>query len=70
MSELGQLDLPDVQVLNMQDESTFGIKLKLELEDAAGKYLLYFPVPSRMPMMTGCWISSCTRAAFMRTRSR
>lgn len=43
VSELGQLDLPDVQVLNMQGESTFGIKLKLELEDAEGRYLLYFP---------------------------
>lgn len=41
--ELTQLDLPDVQVLNMQGESTFGLKLKLELEDTQGKYLLYFP---------------------------
>ena len=41
--ELGQLDLPGVQVLNMQGHSTFGTKLKLELEDTGGKYLLYFP---------------------------
>lgn len=43
VDELGQLDLPDVQVLNMQEQSTFGTKLKLELEDTQGKYLLYFP---------------------------
>ncbi|NLU01329.1 MAG: BREX-1 system phosphatase PglZ type A [Pseudomonas lundensis] len=43
VSELEQLDLPDVQVLNMQGKSTFGTKLKLELEDTEGKYLLYFP---------------------------
>lgn len=41
--ELGLLDLPDVQVLHMQEQSTFGLKLKLELEDTQGKYLLYFP---------------------------
>lgn len=41
--ELGQLDLPGVQVLNMQGHSTFGTKLKLELEDTESKYLLYFP---------------------------
>ena len=41
--ELGQLHLPGVQVLNMQGLSTFGTKLKLELEDTEGKYLLYFP---------------------------
>ena len=41
--ELPLLDLPNVHVLNMQDESTFGLKLKLELEDTQGKYLLYFP---------------------------
>lgn len=41
--ELGLLDLPDVQVLHMQTQSTFGLKLKLELEDTQGKYLLYFP---------------------------
>lgn len=40
---LHQLELPDVKVLNMQDESTFGLKLRLELEDADGRYLLYFP---------------------------
>ncbi len=41
--ELGELGLFDVQVLNMQEQSTFGLKLKLELEDTQGKYLLYFP---------------------------
>lgn len=40
---LDKLELPDVKVLNMQDESTFGVKLKLELEDTKGRYLLYFP---------------------------
>jgi uncharacterized protein (TIGR02687 family) len=41
--ELPLLDLPNVQVLNMHGVSTFGLKLKLELEDTEGKYLLYFP---------------------------
>ena len=41
--ELPLLDLPNVHVLNMQGESTFGLKLKLELEDTQAKYLLYFP---------------------------
>lgn len=41
--ELAHLDLPNVHVLNMQDESSLGTKLKLELEDTEGKYLLYFP---------------------------
>src|SRR5690606_28551176 len=41
--DLQQLDLPGVQVLDMEKESTFGLKLKLELEDTQHKYLLYFP---------------------------
>lgn len=40
---LDKLELPDVQVLNMRDESTLGVKLKLELQDTVGRYLLYFP---------------------------
>lgn len=41
--EVAALALPNVQILNMQDESVFATKLKLELEDSQGKYLLYFP---------------------------
>lgn len=41
--ELEQLSLPDIQILNMQGQSTFGTKLMLELEDTTAKYLLYFP---------------------------
>ena len=41
--ELSNLDLPSVQVLDMDGESALGMKLKLELEDRDGKYLLYFP---------------------------
>lgn len=41
--ELGSLQLDGVQIVNMQGESALGIKLKLELEDTQGKYLLYFP---------------------------
>ncbi|MEH6387438.1 MAG: BREX-1 system phosphatase PglZ type A [Pseudomonas profundi] len=40
---LGDLELPDVHLLDMQDASTFETKLKLELDDTHGKYLLYFP---------------------------
>ena len=41
--ELASLSLDDINIINMSDESTFGIKLKLEMEDIDGKYLLYFP---------------------------
>lgn len=39
---LDQLALEDVQLLNMQRASSFETKLRLELEDTQGKYLLYF----------------------------
>lgn len=52
--ELGALDLKGVQILNMANESAFGVKLKLELEDTAGKYLLYFP--SAEPDMEKDWL--------------
>ena len=41
--ELPRLGLPDVQVIDMAAESSLGIKLRLELEDTEGRYLLYFP---------------------------
>ena len=43
--EVHALKLNDVQLLNMAEESSLEIKLKLELEDQQGKYLLYFPSP-------------------------
>ena len=43
VDELSSLCLVDVQILNMANESALGTKLKLELEDTEGKYLLYFP---------------------------
>lgn len=43
VDELPSLSLVDVQILNMANESALGTKLKLELEDKAGRYLLYFP---------------------------
>ena len=43
--EIKALELNDVQILNMAEESSLAIKLKLELEDQQGKYLLYFPSP-------------------------
>lgn len=41
--EIATLVLPEVQILNMQDESVFATKLKLEMEDTFSNYLLYFP---------------------------
>ncbi|MDN5650541.1 MAG: hypothetical protein L0G93_19735, partial [Acinetobacter sp.] len=35
--EIKVLELNDVQILNMADESSLAIKLKLELEDQQGK---------------------------------
>ena len=43
--EVQALKLNDVHILNMAEESSLAIKLKLELEDQQGKYLLYFPSP-------------------------
>ena len=43
--DLGELSLPDINVINMGSESALGVKLRLELEDTEGKYLLYFPCP-------------------------
>ena len=43
--EVKALKLNDVHILNMADESSLDIKLKLELQDKQGKYLLYFPSP-------------------------
>ncbi|MBL4859984.1 MAG: BREX-1 system phosphatase PglZ type A, partial [Acinetobacter sp.] len=43
--EIKALELNDVHILNMAEESSLAIKLKLELQDQQGKYLLYFPSP-------------------------
>ncbi|WP_417536594.1 BREX-1 system phosphatase PglZ type A [Methylophaga sp.] len=40
---LSSLDLPDIKIVDMAEESALRVKLKLELEDRSGKYLLYFP---------------------------
>ncbi|MGO3346435.1 MAG: BREX-1 system phosphatase PglZ type A [Marinomonas sp.] len=52
--ELDNLSLSDVTVLNMEGKSQLGIKLKLELEDKEGKYLLYFP--SEEPDVEDDWL--------------
>ena len=36
--EIKALELNDVQILNMAEESSLAIKLKLELQDQQGKY--------------------------------
>ncbi len=41
--DLEALSLSNVHIINMKSESSLGIKLKLEVEDTLGKYLLYFP---------------------------
>lgn len=43
VDELQTIALDNVTTVNMAHESALGIKLKLELEDVVGKYLLYFP---------------------------
>jgi len=54
VDELGQLDLPDVHILNMQGEPSLAIKLRLELGDPEGRYLLYFP--SSEPELADDWL--------------
>jgi len=58
-SELNELRLPEVTIINMTSESVFGIKLKLELEDTVGKYLLYFP--SAEPETNKDWLLDIKR---------
>lgn len=53
-SELTSLILPDVNIVNMKGLSALGMKLKLELEDTDGKYLLYFPHAE--PMVERDWL--------------
>jgi len=53
-SDLPSIELSDVTVVNMNDKSSLGIKLKLELEDAQGKYLLYFP--NQEPELEKDWL--------------
>lgn len=43
IDELPSLSFKDVQIINMANESALAVKIKLELIDKAGKYLLYFP---------------------------
>ncbi len=43
IEELASLQLDGVHVINMQGVSALAVKLKLELEDTEGRYLLYFP---------------------------
>jgi len=43
LDELSAMEIAGVHVFNMANESALGVKLKLELEDTAGQYLLYFP---------------------------
>lgn len=53
-AELPNIELADVTILNMAGESQLGIKLKLEMEDTVGKYLLYFP--SAEPDVENDWL--------------
>lgn len=48
-TDLSDLCLDDVEIINMASESVLGIKLKLELKDTQGKYLLYFPHQEPVP---------------------
>ncbi|MGM0985019.1 MAG: BREX-1 system phosphatase PglZ type A [Pseudomonadota bacterium] len=46
---LDELSLDDVQVLNMAGQSTFGVKLRLELDEPETPTLLYFPYAEPAP---------------------
>lgn len=48
-TDLSDLCLDDVEIIHMASESVLGIKLKLELKDTQGKYLLYFPHQEPVP---------------------
>lgn len=42
-SDLSEITLEKVNIVNMRNESAFGMKLRLERDDPEGRYLLYFP---------------------------
>ncbi len=44
-----ELKLDGVQIIHLEDESTLELKVRLELEDHDGKYLLYSPRPEPTP---------------------
>ena len=52
--EIKALHLTDVHILNMAEQSSLEIKLRLELKDQQGKYLLYFP--SAEPDLEQDWL--------------
>lgn len=52
--DVDNLALSGVQVLHMDAESALAVKIKLEREDQAGKYLLYFP--SEEPAEASDWL--------------
>ena len=53
-SDLNKIALDDINVVNMREQSAFGMKLKLERKDATGRYLLYFP--SSEPEISKDWL--------------
>ncbi|NLB10889.1 BREX-1 system phosphatase PglZ type A [bacterium] len=52
--EVNELLLDEVQIINMEERSTFEIKIKLELQETEHKYLLYFPYAE--PDMEDDWL--------------
>jgi uncharacterized protein (TIGR02687 family) len=52
--DLTELEVGDVQIVNMQGESALGVKMRLELDDTANKFLLYFP--SEEPEIEKDWL--------------
>ena len=51
---LDSLDVPQVNVLRLDEVSEFEVKLRIEQDDPAGKYLLY--APSEEPDLEGDWL--------------
>jgi len=51
---LPELDLPDVTLLRLDEQPALGVKVRLELEDPQGKYLLY--APSALPDLDEDWL--------------
>jgi len=54
LEDIITLGLAEVNVVNMANESALGTKLKLEIDDPEGKYLLYFP--SAEPNVEQDWL--------------
>jgi hypothetical protein len=62
---LPSLELMDADILRMDEHSALELKIKLEIDDPAGKYVFTRPGMNRPRKMTGCLMSAYTVTPFL-----